>query len=216
LVDRTPGGGSSVVVAVKLEPPPVPTPVDNAVATEPGPSELPVTELLILCTGNAARSVMAGFMLDHLKMGRSEETLHIVTAGTLTIDGQPMGQRTRAALSGIPELANTAFGRHRSRQVHPADLERADLVVVMEADHVRFVRRQFPDSAGRTATIRRLCEDLAPPPPGLPQRVAALNLAEAPLFDEDDVIDPAGGDELQYAACAAELWSLCRKLITLL
>jgi protein-tyrosine-phosphatase len=159
---------------------------------------------------------MAGFMLDHLKRGRPEETLHIVTAGTLTIDGQPMGLRTRAALSAIPELADTAFGRHRSRQVHGADLERADLVVVMEADHVRFVRRQFPEAAARTATIRRLCDDLAASPPSLPQRVAALTLAEAVLDDEDDVIDPAGGDEADYAACAAELWSLCQKLILLL
>ena len=29
-----------------------------------------MTELLVLCTGNAARSVMAGFMLDALWNGR--------------------------------------------------------------------------------------------------------------------------------------------------
>jgi len=195
---------------------PEPTSLAAGVAAENLNAAPPVTELLILCTGNAARSVMAGFMLDHLKRGRPQETLHIVTAGTLTIDGQPMGMRTRAALSAIPELADAAFGRHRSRQVHQTDLERADLVVVMEADHVRFVRRQFPDAAGRTATIRRLGEDLAPPPPSLPERVAALRLAETVLDDEDDVIDPAGGDDADYAACAAELWSLCRTLIPLL
>jgi protein-tyrosine phosphatase len=203
---------SSVVGAVKPEP----TSLATGIAAEHRDPTVPVTELLILCTGNAARSVMAGFMLDHLKLGRPQETLHVVTAGTLTIDGQPMGLRTRAALSGISELADTAFGGHRSRQVHGADLERADLVVVMEADHVRFVRRQFPEAAARTATIRRLCDDLAPPPPSLPQRVAALDLAEAALLDEDDVIDPAGGDEAVYASCAAELWSLCQTLITLL
>jgi protein-tyrosine-phosphatase len=203
---------SSVIGAVKPEP----TSVSAGLAAGPTDPALPVTELLILCTGNASRSVMAGFMLDQLKLGRPHETLHIVTAGTLTIDGQPMGLRTRTALSGIPELADTAFGRHRSRQVHGPDLERAALVVVMEADHVRFVRRQFPEAAGRTATIRRLCDDLGPPPPLLPQRVAALDLADAMFLDEDDVIDPAGGDEAQYAACAAELWSLCQTLIKLL
>ena len=175
-----------------------------------------MTELLVLCTGNAARSVMAGFMLDHLRLDRPDTALHIVTAGTHTIDGQPMGLRTRSALRTIPELADAALGRHRSRQVYEADLVRADLVVVMEADHVRFVRRQFPEAADRTATIRRLCGDLPPAPPSLGARVAALELADASLSDRDDVIDPAGGDETTYVACVAELWGLSRQLITLL
>jgi protein-tyrosine-phosphatase len=176
-----------------------------------------MTELLMLCTGNASRSVMAGFMLERLKEGApSADELHIVTAGTHTIDGQPMGLRTKGALSGIPEMAGVAFGRHRSRQVDEADLVRVDLVVAMEADHVRFVRRQFPEAAAHTATIRRLCVDLAPAPPPLAERVTGLKLADAELSDADDVIDPAGGDEAVYAACAAELWVLCQTLITLL
>ena len=105
-------------------------------------------------------------MLEHLA-GRPGDPLHIVTAGTHTIDGQPMGMRTRTALCRLPELADTDFRRHRSRQVHGIDLVHADLVVVMEADHVRFVRRQFPDAAAKTATLRRLCRDLAPAPPAL-------------------------------------------------
>ena len=138
-----------------------------------------MTELLVLCTGNAARSVMAGFMLEYLNEHREDKEhgggtrtinprpdLHIVTAGTHTIDGQPMGMRTRNALSTLPEMAHATFTGHRSRQVYEADLSRADLVVVMEADHVRYVRRVFPSVAPRTATIRRLCADLRPAPPG--------------------------------------------------
>jgi protein-tyrosine phosphatase len=174
-----------------------------------------VTEVLLLCTGNAARSVMAGFMLEHLKVGHPDADLHFVTAGTHTVDGQPMGVRTRAALSAIPALADVAFRHHRSRQVHQGDLVRAELVVAMEADHVRFIRRTFPEAADRTATIRRLCQDLTPAPPPLGDRVAALKLAHAPLRDEDDLIDPAGGEAADYAACASELWLLCQQLITL-
>jgi protein-tyrosine-phosphatase len=160
---------------------------------------------------------MAGFMLDHLQAGRpGTDPLHIVTAGTHTIDGQPMGMRTRAALSAIPELADVSFAGHRSRQVYEPDLLRAELAVAMEADHVRFVRRQFPEAAVRTATIRRLCADLPPAPPLLADRVAALKLADQTLHDEDDVIDPAGGDEAAYAACVAELWALCQRFIELL
>jgi protein-tyrosine-phosphatase len=158
---------------------------------------------------------MAGFMFEWLAAA-DHRSLRLVTAGTHTVDGQPMGLRTRTALMGIPELADESFTRHRSRQVYEADIVRAELVVVMEADHVRFVRRTYPDAADRTAGIRRLCEDLPPAPPPRGERVAALKLADVPLSDTDDVIDPAGGDAEVYRACADELWTLCRRLITLL
>ncbi len=174
-----------------------------------------MTDLLVLCTGNAARSVMAGFMFDVLANGRPGEPLHVVTAGTHTIDGQPMGMRTRTALTRLPELADADFRRHRSRQVHGVDLVHAELVVVMEADHVRFVRRQFPDAAAKTATIRYLCQHLAPAPPALDRRVAALGLGDVKLDDGEDVLDPAGHEADVYAACVDELWGLCRTLSTL-
>ncbi len=169
----------------------------------------------MLCTGNAARSVMAGFMFDVLRDGRAGEPLHVVTAGTHTIDGQPMGLRTRTALLRLPEMAGVDFRRHRSRQVYGVDLVHAELVVVMEADHVRFVRRQFPDAAAKTATIRHLCTNLAPAPPALGERVAALRLDAVELDDREDVLDPAGHEADVYAACVDELWGLCRTLITL-
>ena len=177
-----------------------------------------MTDLLVLCTGNAARSVMAGFMLENLRAARPEggPELRIVTAGTHTIDGQPMGMRTRSAMSTIDALAGSDFTRHRSRQVLEADLVVAELVVVMEADHVRFIRRQFPAAAARTGTIKRLCVDLEPAPPGLEARVAALGLAEVALTDDEDVLDPAGHDGDVYTDCAVELWGLCQRLITLL
>jgi protein-tyrosine-phosphatase len=175
-----------------------------------------VTELLVLCTGNAARSVMAGFMLDVLAAGRVADPLHVVTAGTHTIDGQPMGLRTRTALVRLPELADADFRGHRSRQVHGIDLVHAELVVVMEADHVRFVRRQFPDAAAKTATIRHLCRHLAAAPPPLDQRVQALELDAVVLDDSDDVLDPAGHEADVYAGCVDELWELCRSLAAVL
>ncbi|HXZ61325.1 MAG TPA: hypothetical protein VEG62_01195 [Acidimicrobiales bacterium] len=175
-----------------------------------------MTDLLVLCTGNAARSVMAGFMLDYLSQSRRDDPLRVVTAGTHTVDGQPMSLRTRTALSRLPELAEADFRQHRSKQVYGVDLVHADLVVAMEADHVRFVRRRFPDAAGKAATIRYLCRVLGPSPPALAQRVAALDLADVEVCDDDDVLDPAGQEADVYAACVDELWELCRRLVTLL
>jgi protein-tyrosine-phosphatase len=176
-----------------------------------------MTDLLVLCTGNAARSVMAGFMFERLKVDLPHgDQLHVVTAGTHTIDGQPMGMRTRNALQGIPELADVDFRQHRSRQVYEPDFALAELVVVMEADHVRFVRRIHPEAAARTAMFRPLCRDLPPGPAPLADRVRALKLDDVVLDDAEDVTDPAGRDADVYAACVAELWGLCQALITLL
>jgi protein-tyrosine-phosphatase len=175
-----------------------------------------VTELLVLCTGNAARSVMAGFMLENLTKARPDAAPHVVTAGTYAVEGQPMGPRTRKALLTIPELTESPLKGHRSRQVDEGDLLRAELIVAMEADHVRFVRRGFPEAADRTATIRRLCADLPPAPPSLAERLVGLALASTELSAHEDVIDPAGGDDATYAACVAELWALCQKLVMLL
>ncbi len=75
---------------------------------------------------------------------------------------------------------------------------------------MRFVRRQFPDAAAKTATIRYLCRALPPPPPGLGERVALLGLGEVEVSDNDDVLDPAGQEADVYAACVDELWGLCR------
>ena len=140
-----------------------------------------------------------------------------MTAGTHTIDGQPMGMRTRTALARLPELAGADFRRHRSRQVHGVDLVHAELVVVMEADHVRFVRRQFPDAAAKTATIRHLCATSPPAPPALGDAGGgARPRPRSRSTDDEDVLDPAGQEADVYAACVDELWGLCRTLVTLL
>jgi protein-tyrosine-phosphatase len=183
------------------------------VTTEPvvKPDGAPLS-LLVLCTGNAARSVMAGFMIEHLAETNGL-AVSVITGGTHTLDGQPMGMRTRAALMSIDELAGVTTSRHRSRQVRAGDVAGADLVVVMEADHVRFIRRHHPEAAGRTATLRRLVRDLPPRTEPLPARLDALGLGEVELADDEDVTDPAGHEEPFYIACAREIWDLCADLV---
>lgn len=168
-------------------------------------------EVLVVCTGNAARSVMAGSMLSRLAEDLGVP-VRVMTAGTHALEGQPASLRTRAALAGVDGLGDRWLSSHRSRQLDRAGLARADLVVAMEADHVRYVRRHHPEAAPRTATLRRLCSDLPPPPPPLSDRLDALALAGIEPDGDEDVPDPAGGDAATYAACAAELWTLCREL----
>ena len=133
----------------------------------------------------------------------------VTTAGTHVIEGQPISWRTRDALAGV---GLTADG-HRSRQLQALDVASADLIVGFEADHVGYIRRHFPDAAGKTATLKYLVDHLAPTGGSLRWRVSQLGLDAVVLERQEDVIDPAGGDVEDYRACVAEVDGLVRELI---
>jgi protein-tyrosine phosphatase len=163
--------------------------------------------IVFVCTGNAARSVMAGAMFRRLA---PEWT--VSTAGTHVIEGQPMSWRTQEALT---RLGFSADG-HRSHQVDAADLRAADLVVAFEGWHVAYIRRAHASVADRTATIRRWVRCLPTTAGPLTRRITALHLSTVALEPWEDVDDPAGGDIDVVAACAEEVLELTTALASVL
>ena len=159
----------------------------------------------MLCTGNAARSVMAGAMLELAQI-----EVRVVTAGTHVVEHQPMSVRTRMAL----DVVGVEPPHHRSRQLTEAALGEATLVVAMAAEHVQFVRRRHPVAADRTATISWLARHLPPGTAPLAERIAALQLADVDPRAQGDVDDPAGGTDEDYVRCARQLKELVAGLVT--
>lgn len=168
--------------------------------------------LLVVCTGNAARSVMAGVMLKHLAHEVGKD-VHVVTAGTHALEGRPMSNRTRSALESIGGLEDLELSSHRSHQLSESDLSSADVVIAMEVDNVSYVRRRHEEAALKTGLMRTLATTLPEGEIPLDQKVKLLELGCAVLDPVDDVADPAGKDEDAYVECALELWGLSRQLM---
>ena len=163
-----------------------------------------MNRLLILCTGNATRSVIAGEVLRlHLP------DVEVATAGTLSIDGLAMSWRTRAGF----EAVGLPVPQHRSRQAQPDDVERATLVIGLAPEHVEWVRREHPAAAPRTATLKRLHRELAADDRPLAERVAELHLADVELAPWEEVVDPGGGEVEAFTACAREVVDLVDELV---
>jgi protein-tyrosine-phosphatase len=165
--------------------------------------------IVFLCTGNAARSVMATIMF--------RARCHSVTvsgSGTHALPGHPMSVRTRTALSGL----GLADPTHRSSQFDETDVKRAALIVAMAPEHVQWVRRVHPDAADRTVTLKRVVRSLPTADAGgsLRDRVLALDLAQVEIEEWEEVVDPAGGEQPEFDACATELDALVDQLIALL
>ncbi|MEM7142187.1 MAG: hypothetical protein AAF548_14280 [Actinomycetota bacterium] len=178
----------------------------------PRPDDDPSRPLVyFLCTGNAARSVMGSAML-RLRLG-DDPAISVSSGGTHVLPGQVMSVRTRTALAkhGIRDP------HHRSHQITTGDIERATVIVAMEPDHLRWIRRMHPEAAPITASLKRVVRDLASSGSGtLEERVAALALAEVEFEDWEEVIDPGGGDQPDFDLAADEIAALVEALHALL
>lgn len=159
--------------------------------------------IVTLCTGNAARSVIAGALL-----AAALPDVAVQTAGTHVVEHQPMSIRTRRAF----EHLGVALPNHRSHQLTAADVGSADVVLAMAADHVRYVRRRHPEAAGRTATALWLALNLPAGPAPLAERLQGMDVAAVDPEAMGGVDDPAGGEDDAYRACAEQLHHLVRQL----
>ena len=180
-----------------------------------------MTAILLLCTANRCRSVMAQAMLAAQLNARSGSApVRVASAGLL--DG---GQRPPTEVVSVMAARGIDVAGHRSRRVTADDLAVADLVLGLTREHVRHAAVLLPESWSRAFTLRELPRrgrQAGARAPGeslgdwLVRAVGARSRRD--LFGTspgDDVPDPHGGPLAGYQATASLLDGLARELVAL-
>ena len=162
-----------------------------------------MSNLLFVCTGNAARSVMASTMMKAQNL-----THEIDGAGTFSISGLPMSQRTRSA------LAKKGFSDpdHRSLQLEKQHCAWADLIVVFEKEHIDYIRRHHSEFVQIAGSLPRIATNLRQGEEELHDRILELRLGHSDFAAWEEVIDPAGGDQDVFDSSAEEIFSFISQL----
>lgn len=175
-----------------------------------------MTAILLLCSANVCRSVMAQGLLSARLAGRPEPVP--VTSAGLRAGGQrpPLEAVTVMAARGI-DIAG-----HFSRRVTAADLAAADLVLGMTREHARHASVLLPACWPRTFTLGELLRrgrQAGARAPGEPlgdwlARVGRDRSRHDLLGSGlDDVPDPYGGPLAGYQATASLLDRLSSDLV---
>jgi protein-tyrosine phosphatase len=178
-----------------------------------------VTGILVLCTANVCRSVMAEALLSAHLAARGAPAA-VSSAGMLA-----QGQPSPAEVLAVMAARGCDVTGHRSRLVARGDLARADLVLGMAREHVRHAAVLLPDVWPRAFTLRELIgrgREAGARVPGEQvgdwlARVASGRSRRDLLGGgtADDVSDPVGGPPRGYEVTAALLGRLTWDLAAL-
>jgi protein-tyrosine phosphatase len=178
-----------------------------------------VTRILVVCTANRCRSVMAEALLAR-RLAASGVAGSVRSAGLLR-EGDPPPPEVISAMAQY----GLDVADHRSRMLHPGALADAGLVLGMAREHVRHVVVGDPTAWPRAFTLKELVRRGQQIGPGRPGESIASWLARvhadrdrrALLGDSqnDDVADPIGGPQEAYDDTAAQVDQLVARLVLL-
>ena len=137
--------------------------------------------ILFVCSANQCRSPMAAALFrSHLECKGSPGGWRVESAGIWAEEGWPATEDARKAL----QERGIDLSSHRSQAATAEVLDRADLVLVMETDHLRTLQAKFPRRADR------------------------IHLLTEMVGTFDDIEDPVGRGLERYRSLADELNAL--------
>ncbi len=120
------------------------------------PEQLPVAErraeirrIMTLCTGNLCRSPMAEGMLRERLRTAGRPDITVTSAGLIPWEGRPACELAVKVCRAV----GVDIAGHRSTPIVRPLAEEADLILVMEKRHYRFIARRFPDARRKVVML---------------------------------------------------------------
>lgn len=155
-----------------------------------------------VCTGNLCRSPMAEGLLRHELLRRGCEAVVVSSSGTWAETGLRSTPEARGALGAL----GIDIESHRSRPVERGLLEKADIVIVMTADHAREVLSLAPGIRDKVYLAKEIAALPVPLGDSADERLALLAGSERPSSRRKlDLDDPMGLPGSAYEATVADL-----------
>lgn len=154
-----------------------------------------IKSVLIVCTGNSCRSIIAeGMLRRYLKeLGKSD--IEVVSAGVHAIDGM---SPTRETIEVMKEEGVSVSG-FRSKALTDDLIKKADLILVMACHHMDDIIVRMPEASRKTHLLKQF---------GVKY--------EAKACDDLDIADPIGRDKDFYGQVRSEIKKEMRRIAQIL
>jgi protein-tyrosine phosphatase len=136
--------------------------------------------ILIICTGNICRSPMAAALLAQ-RLSQRTPAAEIESAGLAALVGYPADPLAQEVM----REQGLDLSGHRARQLTPTMIVDFDLILAMEAQHVKAIQFMVPSARGRVHQLGQPGGFDIPDPYGRPRQafVEALQLIDQGLAD---------------------------------
>lgn len=138
--------------------------------------------ILFVCTGNTCRSPLAEAILK----GKQVEDVTVRSAGIYATPNAAMSVNAKHVL----DEANIVHD-HQATQLSSTEVNWADLILTMTANHRDFIVANYPFEKQKVFTLKEYISPTA----------------------YEDVVDPYGGDKIVYEQTFQELDALIERLV---
>ena len=143
--------------------------------------------ILFVCTGNVCRSFLAEMLLKNEIMQNRIEGVDVASAGVHAYDDSPADPIMIDFLSE----RNIPADRHGSRTITKEMIDWADLILVMEKSHSKYIENLHPEAKDKMELISKY-----------------ISIDQA----DDDVIDPFGKSLYHYRLAQSQISLAVRSL----